>query len=442
MPLTRSCEDLVELNRRNPSDSSNTNRSNTTFFIDVEENSNPSGSRPVTRSMAKSNRVVSNTIGNSESLQGLVPANVENRLESNLLDENRIHQMISESLTSFRSELTSEIGVMFNNINFSSNNRIQQQNLLENQLESNATRDNTISGNQNQLRYRDSVNINENSDKILNIIRNWRVKFSGRFDDIDVDEFIYRINILTTNTLNGNFELLCCHAYSIFEGKALDWFWKYHQRNDKVDWTSLTNSLRRQYKSVYSDFDIRDDIRRRFQKQNESFDEFLDSIMAIANKLRTPMSERELCETVLRNLKAEIRHELLHVDISQISQLRYEVHKHEKFVSEIRNNNSYKVISNVRRQISEIDFKPKDFDETPITENNDICAIHRNLICWNCDNSGHSYKDCVKERKIFCYGCGAKDAYKPNCPKCKHQGNLKWDVLQQKKGHPNIFRKN
>ena len=93
------------------------------------------------------------------------------------------------------------------------------------------------------------------AENVLNIIRNWRLKFSGFDNDMTVDEFIYRVNILTTNNLKGDFELLSKHAHSLFEGKALAWFRRYHRQHDDIDWMTFTNALRKQYKVDYSDFD-------------------------------------------------------------------------------------------------------------------------------------------------------------------------------------------
>lgn len=41
------------------------------------------------------------------------------------------------------------------------------------------------------------------------------------------------------------------------------------------------------------------------------------------------------------------------------------------------------------------------------------------LICWNCKKEGHRYQDCLAERRVFCYGCGADKIYKPNCARCQ-----------------------
>lgn len=47
-------------------------------------------------------------------------------------------------------------------------------------------------------------------------------------------------------------------------------------------------------------------------------------------------------------------------------------------------------------------------------------------VCWNCDDLGHTFLDCTVVRRIFCYGCGTKNVFRPQCPKCsiaKLQGN-------------------
>lgn len=41
------------------------------------------------------------------------------------------------------------------------------------------------------------------------------------------------------------------------------------------------------------------------------------------------------------------------------------------------------------------------------------------IVCWNCSETGHTFQDCmVATRNVFCYGCGAKNIYRPQCPRC------------------------
>uniref|UniRef100_A0A1A9VAU2 Uncharacterized protein n=1 Tax=Glossina austeni TaxID=7395 RepID=A0A1A9VAU2_GLOAU len=65
------------------------------------------------------------------------------------------------------------------------------------------------------------------SDKIGQIIYNWKIRFSGGLSGLSVEAFLYRVEALTRQVLEGDFKLLCRHASLLFDGKAEDWFWRY-----------------------------------------------------------------------------------------------------------------------------------------------------------------------------------------------------------------------
>lgn len=61
------------------------------------------------------------------------------------------------------------------------------------------------------------------------------------------------------------------------------------------------------------------------------------------------------------------------------------------------------------------------------------------LKCWNCDLFGHRYQECLAPRRVFCYGCGRLDTYKPNCQHCMEKNrnlNFKKDVGLKMGPHP------
>lgn len=85
----------------------------------------------------------------------------------------------------------------------------------------------------------------------------------------------------------------------------------------------------------------------------------------------------------------------------------------------IRHNNDL----TARRQVAEIEREEVSEPFEPELEiNSSVNALNGplyNLQCWNCDGRGHHWQDCLQARQIFCYGCGTKQVYKPNCLKCK-----------------------
>jgi len=46
------------------------------------------------------------------------------------------------------------------------------------------------------------------------------------------------------------------------------------------------------------------------------------------------------------------------------------------------------------------------------------------LACWNCGACSHRYQECLGEKKVFCYGCGKPETYKPSCNRCNGKKKL------------------
>lgn len=366
------------------------------------------------------------------------------------VSEGQVRTIIKDSLDVFRTELSTSIGSELrdmivslglnqNSANRSGNgidpNLADSRNLSSDNMSRNVTIQ-THTGNTEDERAdtRSGDRFAVCREKVSNLINSWHVTFSGTKGDVTVEDFIYRINTLTNIHLNGDFDILCRHAHILFEGQANKWFWRFHrQSSGEFRWVELSQALKRQFQETTTDFDLKDDMRRRKQREHESFDDYLDIIMCMGDRLRIPFSERELIEIVLRNLRTELRYELLHVDITSISCLRSEVRKHEKFKEDLR---QWPQRTNVgyKKQVSEVDV---DLEEELDGE---VDALDSSKIrCWNCELLGHRYQECLAPRRIFCYGCGRLDTYKPNCQICLDKNkdlNLKKDVGFKMGPHP------
>lgn len=292
-------------------------------------------------------------------------------------------------------------------------NQTQTQDFVRFQQVSNTT---IGSGNsssfQNNLRLLPrsfSSNSSFNSDKVTSIIQNWD-----------------RLRSLINDYFNGDLNFMRPNLHIVLSGKAKNWFWSYHKKEQPIIWEDFCNAIRDQYKDFKTTFDIREEIRNRKQKPAESFDMFYDSIASLIDRLPNPLSEVELFEIITRNLRPEIRHELLFQPIYSISNLRKLVQMRESFLSDeyVRRNfmvrNPNKLMT--RRQVSEIDYENMDLDSNMnFAHGSSVDAVHKPDViprCWNCDQILHFYEDCLQDRTIFCYGCGAKNTYRPQCSKC------------------------
>lgn len=270
-------------------------------------------------------------------------------------------------------------------------------------------------------------------DKVLQIMSNWKIKFNGGINGLSVGNFIYRVEALTAQTLQGNFDILCGNASSLFEGKASDWFWRYHRSVTSIRWFDLCRALREQYRDSRTDVDIRELIRERKQKPNESFDTFYESIVALTDRLKSPLGDEMLVEILRRNLLPEIQHEILNMEIKSLQMLRDTCRRREFFMQDMRRKHGLNISKppSLSRRLAELEVDEGDAPGDVSIPDEDIAAI--NLICWNCGNSGHRYQDCLEQRSVFCYGCGEANTYKPNCTKCASKNGK---VSAQKGAHP------
>lgn len=262
-------------------------------------------------------------------------------------------------------------------------------------------------------------------DKISTMIRNWNIRFDGSKNGLTVDEFLYRITSMTREHLNGNFEIICSNLQTLLYDKALHWYWRYHKQVNSIRWDDFCVALKCEFKDMRSNYDIREELRNRKMRPSESFESFYDSICVILDRLETPMVEAELVEILVRNLRPDIRHELLYVPVYSIAHLRKLVQMRENLLAD----DFYKRTMvakhpqtshyTARRQVAEVSCENPSEDESVTTGHVD--AVQPNVIpgkCWNCEEPGHFWDDCVRDRTVFCYGCGTKNVYKPQCAKC------------------------
>lgn len=265
-------------------------------------------------------------------------------------------------------------------------------------------------------------------DKVSQIISNWKIKFNGSSTSLPVDNFIYRVEALTKQTLDGDFDILCRSASTLFEGKASDWFWRFHRTVPVVRWVDLCKALRQQYRDSRTDIDFRELIRDRKQKPNEPFDTFYDSIIDLVDRLDSPFDDKTLVEILRRNLQPDIQHEILNMSISSVGQLREICRRREFFIQDISRKQGFgsNRHNNFVRRAAELEFSENNDPE--LLEFEEVSEV--SSVCWNCRKSGHRYQECLADRTIFCYGCGTPQVYKPNCRKCNDSKNLRAFALK------------
>lgn len=343
---------------------------------------------------------------------------------TNNIDFSQINQIIESTVTR-----------LLANLNIASNSGNQGQNIQNNmrsQQQTPAFYNNQYSQQQQQqprsnisgTQFIDS-NYSLRADKVTAIIQNWNIKFDGSTNGLTVGEFLYRVRSLTSENFNGDFSIICKYLPMLLTGKAKDWYWRYHKQVDRIEWNDFCAALKYQYKDFKSNFDVREEVRNRKMKAGETFEVFYESICSMLDRLDTPIPETELVEILTKNLRPEIRHELLYVPIYSIAHLRKLVQMRENMLADnyFRHHATTKSapVNTMRRAVAELDFEENKTENPSIDYDHLVNEIRQGqnvTKCWNCEEIGHHWEDCIKERIVFCYGCGRKNIYKPQCSRC------------------------
>ncbi|KAH8320323.1 hypothetical protein KR067_013070, partial [Drosophila pandora] len=109
---------------------------------------------------------------------------------------------------------------------------------------------------------------------------------------------------------------------------------------------------------------------------------------------------RELIEILRRNLRPEIRHEILNITVGSISRLREICRKRECFLEELKREQVYKKGPPFKSHVSELLGNTREEDEPEFFEELDGAVEAISLVCWNCRKEGHRYQDCTASRKV------------------------------------------
>jgi len=355
--------------------------------------------------------------------------NLSNRQNSNDEDQ-RIHNIVSAlvnarttaSIENIESRLASLIEQRVEE-HFSSHRTVSPQS-TPNRPQDMPSGRNWNKSIQNPSPRTSDISLALNSSRMAQLINSWDIKFDGS-SNLSVENFTYRIESQVVDTLGGNFNILCDHLQNIFVGEARGWYWRYRRSVQRITWPSLCEALRADFGKGHTDFDIKELMRVRKQGSSESFDEYRNVILKIGEDLSHPLSEAEMVEILLRGLRPRLRQQLLFVPINgSMATLRQFCIKGESLQQELSKSFPTQAYAPNRnkvpqRNVDEIDLEQEEEFESEV----EIAVVKGSkLICWNCRKEGHRYFDCLEERNLFCYGCGAIGIYKPNCSHCTGNG--------------------
>lgn len=268
----------------------------------------------------------------------------------------------------------------------------------------------------------------------------WPVKFSGESRGASVEEFLKRVETLANNNRTTEAELLGQISFLLkSDSIAEEWYYTYSSRF--TSWKIFKYMLKLRFGLPNTDKVTDRQIRDRKQLPHETFIAFVSDVERLCQKLTKPMDETQKLNIILDNMRDAYRPHLAFINMEQITldaltSLCFDLDKayYQNYtqnrraynvlnVDESNENNEYLEYS--EEEINEIRSlrnrsRPRQPEIKNEREGEKEQDEQNNILCWNCRRFGHFWRDCVKQKKIFCHVCGQINVVINTCPN-KHR---------------------
>lgn len=260
-----------------------------------------------------------------------------------------------------------------------------------------------------------SLELNEHYQKPGFVpVHKWGLQFSNSSGQ-SVGSFLQRVEEL--RRARGLTESqLFKSAVDLFSGSSLIW---YRSTVGRIsNWPDLCKEMKEVFQTPDYDDMLIQEIMNRRQGELESIDLYIASMEGLYSRLSVPVSEDSRLKQMLKNLNQYLQEKLCMFPIVSVGQLRVVGRKAE--LGRLRAANwkamsthapilepdlAYQKVTGIKQRVAEVSHASYSRRSTK-------------MKCWNCDEEGHAQRACTKPRTTFCYGCGAKNVKKFECPSC------------------------
>lgn len=270
----------------------------------------------------------------------------------------------------------------------------------------------------------------------------WRIYFSGDNRGPTVTQFLNRVEILARNNNVSEHELLSQANFFFKEGsEAEEWYYTFCQKFNS--WTTFKHQLRLRFEQPNKDNVIERQILDRRQLPHETFNAFMTAIEKLVQQLTKSMPEARKLEILMENMKDCYKPFLTMYRIERIEDLVAICHSldrsmYRSYANYSRNrshhvnmldeseeeNDQEKTVDDELNAISQVISRKKmtekaQKEQMKSTEDRgtpQAIESEGNILCWNCRQFGHFWRNCSKSKKIFCHFCGNMNYVVSNCP--------------------------
>lgn len=305
---------------------------------------------------------------------------------------------------------------------------------------------------------------------LCNMVRKWNLRFDGKRDS-DAISFLERLNELV-DAYEVQVDAIVRALPELLKDSALLWY-----RNNRDFWSGFTDFLRDfqlQYLPPGYLIHLDDEIRKRTQGEGELFRQYVVALSTLIRR-RGGFSEVERLERIYANAHPSYKIYVRRRDFANLSGLMKMAEEYEACMRERQNYRpppspaqalvnetafhgknrnqsrpgfhmtavtpSEPRFSNDKESRKGTFREPQEKREPQETPRNYVAQkntgfqqskegkTHRSFtktsenICWNCEKTGHMYRDCRQPKVLRCYNCKKPGVRTTSCD-CKKQGNF------------------
>lgn len=141
------------------------------------------------------------------------------------------------------------------------------------------------------------------------MVHKWNLVFDGSKEGINIDRFLYRVESNASTYGIPEYRLLNDIQF-LLKRKALNWYWSHREAKRPSSWAEFRNAISRQFSSEQNDFEIRQRIGDRKQKNGESFQDFCSAISEMTLSLVNPFSDYDFTLILYGNMRPGLKEKL------------------------------------------------------------------------------------------------------------------------------------
>lgn len=267
---------------------------------------------------------------------------------------------------------------------------------------------------------------------------------SGNNKDTNPHEFLASLDSFRLSEDLSKKDMVGC-LNTLLVGTARKWWLNVSKK--RPSYSEFIDEFKRQWYTEEHPITVEYDLLN-YRQEGESLSTFLVEFENRASYLDPPFSEKKLVQVARRNMSAENQRALALLDIQTFAQLKRCCKKIDGTPDSKPKNDKPAKSSEPRRsrwnekRVNEVEVKPAgnevdtESDENPyevlvvekfpksaqtraaIAEGKAEPSYSRVLLCFNCDATGHRWRQCDKPMKKFCMRCGEKEVTLPKCKNC------------------------